>query len=68
MIATGNFLFLHLPKTGGSFVTRELLQIFPGAKDFDIEPILRAWELIDSEVDPHGVQFLESRGFTVLMT
>ena len=35
MIPTGNFLFLHLPKTGGSFVTRELLQIFPGAKDFD---------------------------------
>ena len=39
-----------------------------GAKDFDIEPILRAWKMIDSEVDPHGVQFLESRGFKVLMT
>jgi hypothetical protein len=39
-----------------------------GAKDFDIEPILIAWRKIDPDVDPHGVQFLESRGFTVLMT
>jgi hypothetical protein len=35
MITTNHFLFLHLPKTGGSFVARHLLKIFPGAKNFD---------------------------------
>lgn len=35
MVATKHFLFLHLPKTGGSFVTRHLLQVFPQARDFD---------------------------------
>ncbi len=35
MIATGDFLFLHLPKTGGSFVTHHLLGVFPDAEYFD---------------------------------
>ena len=39
-----------------------------GAQDFDIEPILIAWNRIDPTLDPNGVEFLKSRGFTVLMT
>lgn len=35
MITTKHFLFLHLPKAGGSFVTRHLLRIFPQARNFD---------------------------------
>ena len=35
MVATEHFLFLHLPKMGGSFVTRHLLRLFPGAENSD---------------------------------